>query len=263
MLKKFYSMIFVLFLFLFTNCSTESLFDQIATNDIIPEEETIPIVKSFEIEHAIVVEWEKDDGAEEYILYRSTDPSAGYTSVYSGGDLTYTDTSVIDETFYYYKLAKKRGTKEFDKSRYVCGVANDKRKDDKENNDTRANAKPFDLSLGKSMQLNISYYKDDYGNSIEDTDWFYAVIPGSTNFEINIVGTDNLISNQDLILYIEDDTSSTIVFTNNYTLQNTDADPKRVYFRISVDKDIFIDGDPSSSDIGKIGLYTITFLAMS
>jgi len=167
--------VIVILIFLLPVSCTEDLLDRITTNNILPEVEK-PAVKSFDKMQTIIIEWDKDEGADEYILYRSEVPDGSYKEIYSGTDLSYEDNVGSYEIgkFFYYKLAKKRESNEFDKSGYVCGVVAETVKDVHEDNDEESDNKCIDGV--NSINANIYYYRDGHGNVLCDNDWYSVTI---------------------------------------------------------------------------------------
>ena len=149
------------------------------TNNIEPDVYK-PEVKSFDKMHTIIIEWEKDEGADEYVLYRAgpdCNPENGkYEEIYRGTDLSYEDNVGSYETgdFFYYKLAKKRESKEFEQSKYAYGVVAETVKDIHEDNDEESDKKCIDGLT--SVSGNLYYYRDNYGNALYDTDWYSVTI---------------------------------------------------------------------------------------
>jgi fibronectin type 3 domain-containing protein len=149
---------------------TVGLYDDLNTNNITPVVSE-PTVNSFELEHAVQVEWDVDAGADRYLLYRDTDPAGSFsTIVYQGTETGFIDADIADETFYYYKLAKVRGKKEFPKSECVMGLSSSIQRDRHESNNTSDTTG----ELGDVTQSNIFYYADLQDNEVVDRDWFYV-----------------------------------------------------------------------------------------
>jgi len=180
--------IFISIFLLLVSC-TEDLLDRITTNNILPEVEK-PVVKSFDKMQTIIIEWDKDEGADEYILYRSEVPDGNYKEIYSGTDLSYEDNVGGYEIgkFFYYKLTKKRESKEFDKSGYVCGVVASVVKDIYEDNNEESECKCIDDL--NSVSGNIYYCADKNGNIICDTDW-YSVTMNQGLYNLYIFDIEN------------------------------------------------------------------------
>jgi|GEM_PF-2164220 len=226
------SLIFMIVIF---SCS-EDLMERIRTNNILPEV-TKPEVKSFEKMDTIIIEWEKDEGADEYILYRSEEPDSGYNKIYSGTELSYEDNidSYEKGTFFYYKLTKKRESKEFEKSDYAYGVAASIMKDVHENNDEENNAKCIDNL--NSLSGNIYYYGDQYGNVLYDTDWYSInVNQGLYNNYIFYIESSGSIYINNLLNLVSSYSQSKIQdlsHTAPFNIYNRLSSKKKLTFNIS------------------------------
>ena len=235
-------------------------------------------IKNFENEDSITLEWDADSGADEYILYRDTDPYGSFSQiVYHGTELSFTDKNIegiyTDDLyyFYYYKLAKKRESKEFDKSTYVVGGASDVMIDQYEDNDKQNNAKPFN----NPSKANIYYYKDGNQNELVDTDWYSIELDPRTMVTLTVKNMQNIINTYDPstntgfseLCYQEMRKTETInVYEgrDNIILINNEYESKTKYFKISINKADFSgeDGTPLSmaGRGGKFGYYEIHFV---
>lgn len=268
MIKK---IIILLTIALFANCSS-SFFDQIATNNIVPDSKTTPKIIYFYKENVITLQWDKDPGADQYILYRSDDPDAGYSEIYRGTDCSYEDSNVEaynnsgNVHFYYYKLTKKRESKEFDKSNYAIGIAGNIKRDGCEENNDRNSAYNFDISnVGISLPANIYFFRDAAGNTISDIDWYYVNVPPRQlmTITITIPAGGNLISNQDLIISIDGGASNAkVVFTQSYQIYNYSYSPQKLCFCLMPNQDAIVNNDPSGIG-GKFGGYIINFQSLT
>jgi hypothetical protein len=136
-----------------------------------------PKVECFKAECEIEVYWDKDDAADEYILYRDTNPIMGTFDeiCYRGQDLHFKDTELESDggKLYYYKLAKRRAERVFDKSDFVLGVAHTKRRDAYEPNNTPETAAEFNVN---AIDANIYYYRCDDNHKLEDVDWYWVMV---------------------------------------------------------------------------------------
>ena len=208
----------------------------------------------------------------QYVLYRSDDPDAGYSEIYRGTDCSYEDSNVISFNnsgnvhFYYYKLAKKRDQKEFDKSNYAAGIAGSIRRDGCEENNDRDHAYNFDISnVGISLTANTYFFRDTAGNTITDIDWYYVIVPPRQILTINITVQDgnNLVSGRDLLISIDGGASNTeVTFTNNYQINNYSYSAQKLYFCLTPNINTIINGDPSGIG-GTFGGYIINFKSLT
>jgi hypothetical protein len=234
----------------------DCLYDYLATNDDDPVV-VKPQVRSFDVANSIVISWDKDIGADEYILYRDTKPTGLFsTEVYRGTDLKYIDSNVVSETFYYYKLAKKRGQKEFDKSDYVMGVGFNITKDAYEENNTKTTA----VSLDSITKCNIYYFKDTYGNFLQDFDWFYVDLKARTYMTIQFTTFDNL-KEGDIECNQESYQTKSLSTGKEVEIRNDEYYDQRLYFQVAVVPTVFIQNSTFSG--GKMGDYTINIVQIN
>ncbi len=259
--KKFKWLVIACFILLLS--CTDSLFEELSINDKIPFI-IKPEVNSFEIENSIVIEWEKDTGADEFILYRDTSPTGNFSEiVYRGKSLSYADYDISFEHLYYYKLAKRREKKIFNKSEPEMGIASDTIKDNYENNDTKETSALFP----DFITANIYYYENLYGNTMEDKDWYRVMIPPRKFMVINILNEYNLNSQTDSsgtisdlsLIVVDGIKDDNVEFNAEYNLVNDQNESKIKYFCIYPNREKFISSSPSPGVRGKLGIYRIDF----
>jgi hypothetical protein len=221
---------FLLIITLFS-CSND-LYSNVYKLDIEPEV-TKPNVHSLAQENIIIIDWGIDSAADEYILFRDTAPNGDFDqAVYHGKELSYTDDQVTSETFYYYKLAKRQGARIFDKSGYAYGITNVIKKDAYENNDTIDNAKLIDIVT----DANIFYYKDNYGNTVEDRDWYYVTLSSRRILTITIDDYLPQPYNNELNFNVETDVPAVINMGPSISIYNTAYTEKDIRFQVSLNK---------------------------
>jgi hypothetical protein len=200
---------------------------------------TAPMVKSFENETSIKVSWDLDKGADEYVLYRDEAADGSFSeAVYDGKDLSYVDTEITTEKFYYYKLSKKQGYKEFDKSKYVPGILSLARKDAYEDNDTKETAKPLD----DYTLANIYYYFDKYGNAFDDKDWYYVDVEPwhILTIQVQQYKYGNVLADNDICFNLESGTPGGVTVNSPITItNNSQTVTQRYYFEMTVNKTQF------------------------
>jgi hypothetical protein len=235
MMKKYcVLMAFVIFVF---SCSNDFL--SLGQKEDVMPQVTAPVVKSFENENDISIEWDYDKGADEYILYRDEAADGAFSEIlYSGKGLSFKDNILETEKFYYYKLAKKQGYKEFDKSKYVPGILSIARKDAYEDNNTKETAK----SLDDYTLANIYYYKDNFGNEFEDKDWYYVDIEAWHKLTIQIQQykfspAATILNDNDVCFNLEGGSPANLVVDQEIEITNSSkTQTQRYYFQISVNK---------------------------
>ncbi|MCG8573228.1 MAG: hypothetical protein MJB14_24095 [Spirochaetes bacterium] len=244
---------------LLCGCSP-SLLEDINTNNFEPTDSNLDIT-NFESEYAITLKWDADPGTDEYILYRDTNPDGVYAEiVYQGTELTYTDTDVEDvnnNVYYYYKLAKKRESKIFEKSSYVVGAASSVRNDQYEFNEVYNKAASFD----NKTEANIYYFRDGFGNELVDNDWYSIEIEPKKVVTLEITNLDNLDISNDIFFMVKgeikiDGPAGGGSFT--VTIENAENTKETMYFLIGIDKEDFT-GIVGGTG-GRIGYYEIHFI---
>lgn len=232
-MKKIIKLFILLSVALLMSCS-DGLLSQMNIVEALPETKK-PEVKIFVRENAMVLGWTDDPGADEYLLYRDNNLNGSFNNiVYQGANTKFTDNTVEDDTFYYYRLAKKKGYKEFEKSDFSYGVTNCTRNDCYEPNNRKEDAKPID----NVTYANIYFYKDNAGNQLVDRDWYYVNIPARKYLKIIIYihGSAGMGSGE--IRYTREAGEVVDIFDtiDTINIKNNDYIAKTVYFQISVNK---------------------------
>ena len=256
MIKKI-SMIVISVIVLFS-CSNDFFSDAIK-RDVLPEI-TKPNVESFMIENKLEINWDYDELVDEYILYKDTNPNGNFSYIaYKGSNISFTDVNVINDTFYYYKLAKKQGKKEFAKSNYSVGVCKDVKKDECENNNSRDTA----VELVEIVtDANIYFYKDSRTSlSIEDKDWYKVTLPPMRRLVLGFhkVKEGGFSDSGELLFNVEYGMPQEIadygIYEETYMVENTGYITKTLYFQLSINKTKM---NPNfSGSYTKFGSYTI------
>ena len=133
-----------------------------------------PSVASFLAEDRIDVRWEKDPGADSYVLERAADASDPvYEAVYEGAGASWTDSGLSELGLYLYRLTKLRGGRSFGPSEPVLGVASAVSRDAYEPNDDEATA----TVLTYDRESNLFFYRACGGQTVRDEDWYSIDIP--------------------------------------------------------------------------------------
>jgi len=274
MIKKILILLLLSVIFML-GCST-SFFDKIATNNKVPDPAVKPVVKSFAVQDSIVIDWNNnsDVGADGYVLYRAMwttgiDPSnLAYSQIYSGTNLTYTDYvgNYNEGTFFYYKIAKKRESKEFDKSDYAAGVVS--RHTALQNNNSLDTA--LDIDNFNTLNLNIYYACDGFGNEIVVSDYFKMLIPAGVYFEYQIqfptnsnIPTDGLaIYNYEEVTNVPTGTGSGSGGNVNFNVYNRTTSGVYCMFSVSVNKSQYFGNPSPTSGVEEfvMGYYTLAFV---
>ncbi|MBN1697455.1 MAG: hypothetical protein JW881_08070 [Spirochaetales bacterium] len=157
---------------------TEGLYDQFGK----PVDDPVivkPFVSSFVDEETIIITWDDDPAADNYILYRSEEvPSENYHVVYRGKKNSYLDRNFIEylsneNALFHYSLSKVRGTREFGPSEPSLGIFSKMINDPFEPNNDETQA--HELSTAK-IEGNIYFFRDEEQNLLIDEDWFFITL---------------------------------------------------------------------------------------
>jgi hypothetical protein len=205
--------------------------------------------------------WDQDLGADEYLLYRDITPHMSEPElIYQGKELEFADTLLDADNiiFYYYQMAKRRGTKIYPPSPSMMGIASDSVHDEQENNDTQAQAKELDRS---HVLANIFYFRDRNGATLEDVDHYYLDVKPMHRVVITLgIDTDRGNLRAEDLYFAQEGLAPQLMLAQNgvnITLHNTNYATKRIYFSIYPNRLKFIDSLASG---GKFGFYRIDFL---
>ena len=134
----------------------------------------IPNVESFEEKNTIFINWDFDEGADEYILERAEDKmELHYQIIYKGKDLNFADRGLEDDKRYIYRLSKRRGNRIFGPSDEALGVSTILTRDVYRNN-----------SMAQAIKLdsidyiaNMFFYRSYGGLELVEEDWYYIDLP--------------------------------------------------------------------------------------
>jgi hypothetical protein len=211
-----------------------------------------PRLECFKTEREIDVSWDADAAADEYLLYRDTDPLGLFNHLcYRGKKLCYKDSGLESDMRYYYKLAKRRAERIFDKSACVLGAANDIRRDQYEPNDTPDTAAEF----YNVTDANIYFYRDNHGNELEDVDWYWVKIEPMRNITFRVWFNDgtNLKPNDIYYAELSGTHYTELSGDNDITIFNYENHECIKYFCIGINKANF------DAVGGKMGTYQLIF----
>jgi hypothetical protein len=206
-----------------------------------------PAVESFRTGGDIMVNWRYDEGADSYILMRREDPPRfDFELVYTGNELHYLDTGVIDvqqQGRYVYKLYKRRNgiIYRWDE-KLGFGVADRLQEDKQEPNDTEERATVLESDLQATLYC---YGFSDPKYILEDIDWYKVAIPPKMDAYIAISYT-NSANSEWLSLYVPDTDLKPIVHGVAFLVRNNDIVQKYVPFAIVPTREKFL-GSPTGA----------------
>lgn len=208
-----------------------------------------PVVKSFTAADAIQIEWAVNPEAESYLLYKYDSPGCITELLeHETADISYTDSSVVNGQFYYYKLAYRISGAVTNKSEYSFGIASSLIKDSYEDNESEDNA--VVLYLNNQSNANIYYYKDSIDNILADYDWYYIQVPAYTRYTA-VFSSFSSIDNEDLYFNILSQSKVLINENDGFYLDNFTDTPVDIKFQVSVN---------SANFINEFGSYSITIV---
>ncbi len=219
----------VITLLFLVSCSEGLLSDlsRVITDPVVKA----PKVVSFTNDDSITVSWDKDPGADEYLLYRTRDLSVPvYDLVYRGTALSFEDTNKAEGYRYLYTLTKVRGTKLFGPSDAVLGVVSGVVLDSLEDNNTKDKASHLEWDL----QSNLYYYQS-YGNEkLVDYDWYNVTVPPRRK-AIIVITQDGLAGGAAswMTYSLEGHSSATVTNGDGIEIPNYTYGEKTFYFRIA------------------------------
>lgn len=246
----------VMVMLLFSSCSDSLLGDlgRVNTDPVVKE----PSVVSFEKEGTIGIRWNKDPGADEYILFKAEDAlSPVYQVLYRGKELTAVDTDTHSGKRYLYRLTKARGEKLFGPSDAALGVDSGVVQDALEPNNTKETAS----TLLYDLQSNLYYYRSYGGEELKDLDWYSVAIPPRRTGYIVVTQKDLTGTDSWMMYALEGNVPEPVVSGQAVQIKNYSYVEKRFFFLISPRSDYFIN-DPSLGG-GNFISYTVSLSQIS
>ncbi len=193
-----------------------------------------PRVSSFTEANTVIIQWDEDECADEYALYRALDSDRNYSLIYQGTDLSFRDESVLAETRYLYVLYKIRGNSEFGPSPSVMGVGSSTIQDAYEPNDSYEDATLFTYDL----YANVYGYKSiGFDHTIIDRDYYCVTVkPHMTaSYTVGITSAPSG-DNTDLKLQRRYYDSEDITNYDEIAFDNPTSDTVTFYFAIYLDE---------------------------
>jgi hypothetical protein len=138
-------------------------------------------------------------------------------------------------------------------------VASGIRRDEFSPNSYKHEAAPFPLS-GEIM-ANIYFFRDIYGNTLEDVDWFYTDLPPRRErvYTLSADSRGGGLQNNDIFFQQEFGPEMPMLAATGTTvrLRNDTSETRRVYFMIGVNQANFLVGATG----GRVGHYNLRFVS--
>ncbi len=245
---KFTNLLIIIFIILSCN---ESLLIDLSRNAIIPDGETVPEVKNYTISDSILLKWNADPGADEYIVYKDVYPAGNFSEIiYRGTALQFIDTRVINNTFYYYKLAKRRGQKIFVKSKHAMGLSSSFIKDNFEDNNFIEKSSNIDKLIGIDANLYfarniVNVNGNIYIDTISDTDYYTLLIDPRRRHIFQITFKNANVSSN-IIKVFANNSYKELTNQGQFNVENQLNTTARYYIKIEIDTDNIL-GTPSAT----------------
>jgi hypothetical protein len=198
-----------------------------------------PNAISFKESNTVILSWPFDPAADEYILQRTLDrQDIKYVEIYRGNKNEYIDSGLPDQNMYLYRLAKKRGNKNFPFSEPVLGVSSLVTRDTYEENNTMETATHLeDITL----IANMYYYRSYSGFELQDFDWYWFDIPsGWQVFIVVIDDKPNPGTDSHFRYYIHGRTEGIVFSSLPMIIENFEKTTYRCYFKLFPNVDQFV-----------------------
>lgn len=220
-------------IFLASSCSQNEFDDLLFRTAEDPFCDT-PEADSLSLEHTVYLSWKEDDAADNFYLMRSFDAiSLDWICVYEGKSTSYTDTNLIDNEKYIYRLDKTRGAKCFEGKKYGYGWSSGTIRDYCESNDVPEDAAFLEYDRICNLPC-VGFVTDN--KEILDEDWFYVTVPPMRQADI-IVGQHNLTNTTlgaetNLRIQLSGLESQSVRHQVAYQIQNSSYETKNFYFKV-------------------------------
>ena len=246
--------IFPVFLALFFAACSSGMYDLLIRTTDDPKT-ACPRAVSFAESNAVLLSWDYDEGADEYILERASDSETPvFFTVYKGTGTEYADRGLENDTRYIYRLSKRRGNRIFGPSKETLGVSSLVSRDIYRN-DTMEEAVRLETI---DYIANIYYYRSYGGAELIDEDWYYVEIPPLRRAAV--VVNDSLITDGNkpthFMRYEYSRDDKPVIQLSAFWIINNELETKRYYFKLYPAKMMFVGmaGIPG----GDIVRYTIS-----
>lgn len=228
------TVMFLIFTSLSFSSCYNSAFDEILFRTTDDPFDDVPATDSLTTEHTVYLSWKEDDAADNFYLMRSFDAiSLDWICVYEGKSTSYTDTNIIDNEKYIYRLDKTRGAKCFEGKKYGYGWSSGTIRDYCESNDVPEDAAFLEYDRICNLPC-VGFVTDN--KEILDEDWFYVTVPPMRQADI-IVGQHNLTNTTlgaetNLRIQLSGLESQSVRHQVAYQIQNSSYKTKNFYFKV-------------------------------
>lgn len=250
-MKNIKNVVLVLILSLSFSSCYNNAFNEILFRTTADPFYDVPETDCLTKEHTVYLKWKEDPGADCYYLMRSFDSRLlEWSCVYEGKEACYTDTDLLDNEKYIYRLDKSRGTKRFEGKEYGYGWSSETVRDECESNDVMEDA-TF-LEYDRICNLPCAGFVTE-NKAFLDEDWFYVSVPPMRQADI-IVGQHNLETAPDgavtnLRIQLSGLESQSVKHRVAYPIKNSSYETKIFYFRIYPERTSLSSGSSFSTVI--------------
>lgn len=205
-----------------------------------------PVVDSFSERKKIFISWDKDEGADDYILMRAEDSfNPQFEEIYRGRQLNYKDEKINEGTRYLYRLDKIRGKRPFISEKKGYGYCASRINDTLKNNFKKDAVE----ILSDRTNMVLYYGKFCDGTEIFEEDYFYVNIPPQMQAEIVLTQQNPSSSSGRFIEYVDDGCPAVPFPPQAVKFRNSDTVWQKRIFSLSLDKNCM----PSE------GVYMVTY----
>lgn len=194
---------------------------------------TTPVALSFREEYSVLLSWDADECADEYLLYAARDSSnPAYKCIYRGTEPSYVHHVENEGARYLYRMGKLRGQKEFGPSQSSFGVQSEVALDQWEPNDGQSQA----AQLEYVIDANTHFFRSYGGEEISDSDWYWVEVPPLRSASVSISdnpGFSNYVNDEDIMLFRSGYGSIAVTKGIGYPILNSSYQTQKMYFRIA------------------------------
>jgi len=218
---------------------------------------TIPQVSSFVESNTIFVNWEQDEGADEFILERARDnPVLHFEPVYRGTGLAFTDRG-LEEGRYIYRLSKRRGVRIFGPSVGALGVSSVVVRDIYQNSTMQQAVRLESMD----RIANVYFFRSHCGLEISDTDWYYVDIPAQRQAIITVFDFETPLGSErsHFRYYVHTRMENPVIHNGHFYIENNTLETKRFFFKLFPARQEFV---PTGIPGGNIVQYRVRLLGI-
>ena len=221
---------------LFASCSHNSIEEILFRTTEDPFYDVLQ-TDSLSLENTVYLTWQEDKASDCFYLMKAEDKkNLVFECIYEGTKSEYTDSDILTDHRYVYRLDKKRGDKLFKGNTFSYGYGCQSRKDMYEDNYAENSASYLEYDLICNLPC-VQYVTE--GILHTDTDWFYVTVPPRRTAEILLSqkGLSNTSTGTATQLMFQEKgkTSENVKEKTALGISNTSNETKNFYFKIYPD----------------------------